>query len=230
MEKFKVVMLLFPELTIQDFVGPYDVFVKTPKFEVLTVALSKSEMTAEGGLIVKATYDFDDCPPADILFVPGGSGVTAILNNKLYQAFLKRQGENAQYISSVCTGALLLAAAGLLKGYKATTHWRSLDLLEMFGIETIAQRVVIDRNRITGGGVTAGIDFGLTLTALIAGADQAKLVQLLLEYNPEPPYNSGAPARASKNTIWQATALSQAQFDLRHQIIKELLTQVSLAG
>ena len=224
-EKFKVVMLLFPDLTMQDFVGPYEVFVKTPKFEVLTVALDKNEMQAEGGLSIRAAYDFDDCPLADILFVPGGRGVTAILKNEQHINFLKKQGSQAQYISSVCTGALLLAAAGLLNGYKATTHWRSIELLKMFPVETVEERVVIDRNRITGGGVTAGIDFGLALTALIVGEDQAKLVQLLLEYNPQPPFNSGAPSTAGSDILESAMRLSQPQFDTRHRIIKEIVKQ-----
>jgi cyclohexyl-isocyanide hydratase len=222
MKKYKVVMLLFPDLTIQDFVGPYDVFIKTDRFEVCTVALDKKELMAEGGLVLKATHDFNDCPLADILFVPGGRGITDLLSDEVYHDFLQRQGRTAAYISSVCTGALLLAAAGLLTGYKATTHWRSLDLLKMFSVEAVSERVVIDRNRITGGGVTAGIDFALTLTALIVGGHQAQLVQLLLEYNPQPPFNSGSPTTAEAPVLDHATALSQSQFETRYRIIKAM--------
>lgn len=216
-------MLLFPELTLQDFVGPYDVFVKASCFEVYTVALNKNEIMAEGGLVIKAAYSFDDCPPVDIIFVPGGKGVTPLLKDKLHLEFLQKQGKNAQYITSVCTGALLLAAAGLLTGYKATTHWRSLELLKMFKVDVVEERVVIDRNRITGGGITAGIDFGLVLTALTGGEDEAKVVQLLLEYNPQPPFQSGSPATAEPHILAKAREISRAQFELRQQIIHEIL-------
>ncbi|MEP7145211.1 MAG: DJ-1/PfpI family protein [Ferruginibacter sp.] len=223
MEKLKVGMLLFPDVTIQDFVGPYEVFVKAECFEVYTVALNNNDMKAEGGLTVKADYSFDDCPLTDILFVPGGKGITALLKNTKYTGFLQKQGKNAQYITSVCTGALLLAAAGLLTGYRATTHWRAIGLLKMFSVEAVEERVVIDRNRVTGGGITAGIDFGLLLTALIGGADRAKLVQLILEYNPQPPFQSGSPKMAEAHILSSVLQFTQSQFDTRQRIITEII-------
>jgi cyclohexyl-isocyanide hydratase len=169
MEKLKIGMLLFPDLTALDLTGPYEVFVRAPCFEVYIVGENKELVTAEGGLSLKPDFTFNDCPDVDILFVPGGKGITPLLTNEVYIDFLQRKAIKAKYITAVCTGSLLLAASKLLDGYRATTHWRSLALLQMFGVETIEQRVVIDRNRITGGGITAGLDFGLSLTALIGG-------------------------------------------------------------
>ncbi len=219
MKKLKTGMLLFPDLTLLDFVGPYEVFSRAECFEVYTVALRTDEMRAEGGFVFKADYTFDNCPLVDILFVPGGIGLTPLLNNKTYIEFLQKQGKNAQYITSVCTGSLLLAAAGLLTGYRATTHWRSIELLKMFPVEVVSERVAIDRNRITGGGITAGIDFGLILTSLIAGADEAKLVQLILEYTPQPPFQSGSPEIAEAHITTKATEVTLSQFEMRREII-----------
>jgi cyclohexyl-isocyanide hydratase len=223
MKKLKIVMLLFPDLTILDFVGPYDVFIKTPCFEVYTVSLNGGEIIAEGGLAVKAGYSFQNCPSADILFVPGGIGITSFLTDKVYIDFLQKQGKHAKYITSVCTGALLLAAAGLLTGYRATTHWRSLELLRMLNIDAVDERVVVDRNRITGGGVTAGIDFGLVLAALICGEESANVIQLLLEYNPQPPFNSGSPASAEQSTLVKALEITQPLFERRREIIDRMI-------
>ncbi len=222
MKKFKIGMLLFPDLTILDLTGPYDVFIRAACFEVYIVAENIRSVKAEGGLSIKADYSFDDCPLVDILFVPGGKGITPLLTNKTYHAFLQKQAASAQYITAVCTGSLLLAASGLLKGYKATTHWRSLELLRMFGVEAIEKRVVMDRTRITGGGISAGIDFGLSLTALIGGKDIAKLVQLLLEYNPEPPFESGLPKTAEPYILEMAMKITQPLFDSRIEIIQQI--------
>lgn len=213
-------MLLFPDVTIQDFIGPYEVFVRASCFEVLTVSEHTNELQAEGGLILRASYDFETCPPADILFVPGGRGITPLLTHQGYHRFLQRQASHAHYVTSVCTGSLLLAACGLLTGYQATTHWRSLELLKMFGVETVQKRVVIDRTRITGGGITAGIDFGIALTARIGGEDMAKTIQLLLEYDPEPPFGEISPANAEPALIQRARELTQGSFDARLKIIK----------
>lgn len=222
MNSLSIGMLLFPELTIQDFAGPYEVFTRVEKFKVFIVAQTAGLIKAEGGLQVKADYTFDNCPPVDILFVPGGKGITPLLTNETYLSFLSKRGTDASYITAVCTGSLLLGAAGLLNGYKATTHWRSLDLLRMMNIEAIEERVVIDRNRITGGGITAGIDFGLALTALLAGEDVAKIIQLMLEYAPEPPFNSGSAKTAEPHILQKARELTQPLFDAR---VKQLQNQ-----
>jgi cyclohexyl-isocyanide hydratase len=223
MKKLKVGMLLFPDLTLLDFVGPYDVFVRADCFEIYTIATGANEIKADGGLVVKADYDLETCPMVDILFVPGGKGITPLLTDASCIRFLQKQGKHAQYITSVCTGALLLAAAGLLTGYRATTHWRSTELLNLFGVQVVEERIFIDRNRITGGGVTAGIDFGLVLVALIAGEDKAKLVQLALEYNPQPPFNCGSPKTAEAQILQRAKESTQSAFEMRREIINGIV-------
>jgi len=223
MERLKLCMLIFQNMTLQDFSGPYDVFIRTECFDVYIVSENKELIKAEGGISLKADYSFDECPQADILFVPGGIGITPLLTKKAYYNFLQKQGSGAKYITSVCSGSLLLAAHGLLYGYKATTHWRSLQLLRMFGVEVKEQRVVTDRNRITGGGVTSGIDFGLALTALICGENTAKTVQLLLEYNPLPPFSSGSPQTAEPHILKMAIEITQNLFESREKIIRQLI-------
>jgi len=223
MERLKICMLLFPHLTLQDFVGPYDVFSRVPDyFDVMIVSEETSIIAAEGGLQIKPALTLEQCPHADILFVPGGRGINALLTNPAYITFLQARAKQARYITSVCTGSLVLAAAGLLNGYKATTHWRSLELLRMFNVEVLKERVVIDRNRITGGGVTAGLDFALSLIALICGDERAKMVQLALEYDPNPPFHSGSPATAEQSVLEKVYAATQKSFDERRAIIDTL--------
>jgi cyclohexyl-isocyanide hydratase len=223
MEKFKIGMLLFPDITIQDFVGPFDVFVRAECFEVYIVSEEAGFIRTEGGLSVRAELSFVDCPQFDVIFVPGGKGINPLLQNKTYIDFLKKQALGARFITSVCTGSLLLAASGLLTGYKATTHWRSRELLQMLGVEVVPERVVIDRNRITGAGVTSGLDFGLILTAQVGGNRMAKTVQLLLEYDPLPPFSSGSPESAETEILEIANEITQPLFDSRIKIIKTLL-------
>ncbi|WP_423149313.1 DJ-1/PfpI family protein [Rubrolithibacter danxiaensis] len=223
MQKLKVGMIIFPELTLLDFIGPYDVFVRADCFEVLVISENKGMIPAEGGLNIQADLSFSDCPDFDILFVPGGRGINNCLTNDVFISFLKSKGNKCSYITSVCTGSLLLAAAGLLDGFRATTHWRSIELLKMFGVEAVEERVVTDRNRITGGGITAGIDFGLTLTALIAGEDVAKTVQLILEYSPAPPFNCGSAKTAETVILENAKSKTQLLFDTRKKLIQDFL-------
>lgn len=189
-------MVLFPGLTQLDLTGPYDVLTRMPGAKVLLIAETKHAVKSDAGLLLIPDAVFDEAPQVDILFVPGGKGIFEAMQSARLISFLKQQAAGAQYITSVCTGALVLAAAGLLNGYKATTHWLSLHLLRLFKIEVLDERVVIDRNRVTGGGVTAGIDFGLYLVALLVGEDAAKEIQLMMEYNPAPPFNAGSPATA----------------------------------
>lgn len=224
--KLKTGMLLFPDLTLQDFVGPYDVFIRAGCFQIFVVSENTEFMQAEGGLKLKADISFSECPPLDIIFVPGGRGINPLMTNKAYIDFIRCQGMQAKFITSVCTGSLLLAVAGLLTGYKATTHWRSLNLLKMLNVETVEDRIVIDRNRITGGGVTAGIDFALTLTGMLAGEERAKIIQLMLEYNPSPPFNSGSPKHADEQILKRAMLASQDVFDERVKIIQTFLLRV----
>lgn len=189
-------LLAFPGMTLLDFVGPYEVFCQLPNVTIHTVAMVLAPITVNGGLQIIPNITIADCPPLDVIMVPGGSGVNSLMKDRCVLNFLRDQAQKAGYVTSVCTGALVLGAAGLLQGYRATTHWLSLDLLRYFGAIPSSDRVVTDRNRITGGGVTAGIDFALQVVAEIFGVEQAKRIELYLEYNPHPPFHAGHPSIA----------------------------------
>jgi cyclohexyl-isocyanide hydratase len=152
-------------------------------------------------LTLTPTMTFADCPQLDVICVPGGVGSDDLLNDEEVLAFLRKQAEGAKFVTSVCTGSLVLGAAGLLRGYRAATHWTAMDSLSAFGAIPTAKRVVIDRNRVTGGGVTAGIDFALTLVSKLVDEKTAQAIQLRLEYNPAPPFNAGSPETAPKEIV-----------------------------
>lgn len=216
----RIGMLIFKDMTQLDFTGPYEVFSQMPGCEVKVIAASMDPVTARGGLKFLPDSTIADAPPLDLVFVPGGPGVGALMEDHSVLEFLRRQSAGAKYVTSVCTGALVLGAAGLLKGYRATTHWLSLDLLPVFGVTPSTDRVVLDRNRITGGGVTSGIDFALVVAGEVCGVDAAKQIQLLIEYNPAPPFACGHPSTADKGIVdsvrdarapMQASRLAQAK-------------------
>jgi cyclohexyl-isocyanide hydratase len=190
-------MVLFPGLTQLDLTGAYEVLARMPDTRVHLVASTLDPVRSEWGLRILPDTTFRDAPMLDVLCVPGGWGVNDRLDDEELLDFLRACAEHARYITSVCSGALLLGAAGLLRGYRATTHWLSLDLLRLLGAEVVSQRVVRDRNRITGAGVTAGIDFGLALASELFGPSIAQRIQLALEYSPAPPFDSGSPDTAS---------------------------------
>jgi cyclohexyl-isocyanide hydratase len=193
--------VLFPGLTQLDLTGPWEVLTRLGNAKCLLVSHDLSPVRSDsGGLSIVPTMTFADCPQLDMVLVPGGPGHLAAMEDPELQAFLKRQAPGCRYVMAVCTGSLVLAAAGLLRGYRATTHWTSLDRLAAFGVEPVSSRVVFDRNRITGGGVTAGIDFGLAVVAMLEGEGRAREIQLQIEYEPEPPY-SGHPERAEPETV-----------------------------
>ena len=186
-------MLLYPGLTQLDLTGPFEVLHRLPDARVHLVSASLDPVFADSGLGLLPTTTLSDCPPLDVLFVPGGRGQVALMGDPAVLGFLRQQGAAARYVTAVCTGSLLLGAAGLLDGYEAVTHWAFMDLLPAFGARPVERRVVVDRNRITGGGVTAGIDFGLRLCSELAGDEVARAIQLGLEYDPQPPFQSGHP-------------------------------------
>jgi len=186
-------MLLYPGLTQLDLTGPFEVLHRLPDAQVHLVWKDTQPVRADSGLGLVPTTTFADCPPLDIVFVPGGIGQVALMADPVVLDFLRHHGKTAKYVTSVCTGALVLGAAGLLDGYRAATHWAFVELLPAFGARHEPGRVVVDRNRITGGGVTAGIDFALRLAAELAGEDVARSIQLGLEYDPAPPFASGHP-------------------------------------
>jgi cyclohexyl-isocyanide hydratase len=189
-------MLLFPSLTQLDLTAPQEVFARMPDTNVVLMAKQSGSIRSEGGLRIVPDCSLADAPSLDLLFVPGGSGISGVIRDDESLEFLRQRAQTARYVTSVCTGALVLGAAGLLRGYRATTHWLSLDLLPLVGAIPCSERVVIDRNRITAGGVTAGIDFGLIVAAELFGQPVAERTQLMMEYCPQPPFDSGSPATA----------------------------------
>lgn len=203
---FRIGLLLFPDITQLDMTGPYEVFTKLPGAEVHLVWKSLDPVTANGGMKITPTITFATCPQLDVVCVPGGPGMNPLLNDEQTLAFLRKQAAGARYVTSVCTGALVLGAAGLLKGKRAATHWMSRDMLKAFGATPVAQRVVVDGNVVTGGGVTAGIDFALTVAAEAFGEDLAKAIQLGIEYDPHPPFAAGSPEGAGPTLVEKARA------------------------
>ncbi len=194
-------MLLFPRLTQLDLTAPFELFHRIPDAKVHLLWKDLEPVRADSGLALLPTTTLSDCPPLDVLFVPGGVGQLALASDDVVLEMLREQGRRARWVTSVCTGSLLLGAAGLLEGYEATTHWAYVDLLSNFGARYVKRRVVVDRNRITAGGVTAGLDFGLVLVAKLVGEELACALQLGLEYDPEPPFSSGHPDRADPNLV-----------------------------
>jgi cyclohexyl-isocyanide hydratase len=189
-------IVLFPRVTQLDFTGPLQVFSSVPDAQVHLIWKKIEPVASDSVMTITPTVSFADCPQLDVICVPGGMGTDDMINDEEMLAFLRKQAAGAKYITSVCTGSLVLGAAGLLKGYRATTHWSAMDFLSAFGATPTRTRVCVDRNRISGGGVTAGIDFALTLVSLMRDRQTAEAIQLRLEYNPAPPFNSGSPDTA----------------------------------
>lgn len=189
-------LLLFPALTQLDLTGPYEVFCRCPDARVHLVWKSMDPMVTEHGMRILPTTTFSELPRADVLCVPGGFGVNALLTDDDTLAYVRQLAGGARYITSVCTGALVLGAAGLLRGRRATTHWTAVDYLTAFGATPAPGRTVTDGPVVTGGGVTAGIDFALELAAAMHGRAVAEAIQLAIEYNPAPPFRAGHPDTA----------------------------------
>ncbi|HEY8285791.1 MAG TPA: DJ-1/PfpI family protein [Chloroflexota bacterium] len=222
-------LVLYPGFTQLDLSGPYEVFSRLPGATVHLIAEAKGPVASEKGLAVIATTTFAEAPPLDVLCVPGGPGQVAMMEHEPLIRFLQERGQMVRYVSAVCTGALLLGAAGLLRGYRATTHWLSLDLLTPLGAIPVNERVVIDRNRITGGGVTAGIDFGLVLAAELCGDVVAREIQLLIEYDPEPPFAGGHPRTADPDLVAQITR-ARGEFQERRRLQAERIGAELIRG
>lgn len=189
-------LLVFPEVQQLDLTGPYEVFAMLPDTQVHLVGATTEPVTASTGLVLVPTTTYADCPQLDVVCVPGGRGIDALMTDEVALDFLRRQAQAARFVTSVCTGALVLGAAGLLRGRRATTHWAAHELLARFGAIPEKGRVVRDGNLVTGGGVTAGIDFGLTIAAELVGRAEAEAAQLYIEYAPAPPFTAGDPETA----------------------------------
>ncbi|MBK5351695.1 DJ-1/PfpI family protein [Pseudomonas sp. TH41] len=220
--------LLFPQVQQLDLTGPYDVLASLPDVKVHLIWKDLVPVTSSTGLILKPTITFDDCPALDVICIPGGSGVGPLMEDKETLAFIKAQAANARYVTSVCTGALVLGAAGLLKGKRATTHWAYHELLKPLGAIAVKDRVVRDGNLLTGGGITAGIDFALTLAAELFDEDTAQLLQLQLEYAPAPPFASGSPETAPASVLDEANRRSAQSLQQRTLITERVAATLEL--
>ncbi|POA18118.1 dimethylglycine dehydrogenase [Pseudomonas sp. FW300-N1A1] len=221
--------LLFPQVQQLDLTGPYDVLASLPDVKVHLIWKDLIPVTASTGLVLKPTTSFDDCPDLDVICIPGGSGVGPLMEDPQTLAFIQAKAAKARYVTSVCTGALVLGAAGLLKGKRATTHWAYHDLLSPLGAIAVKDRVVRDGNLLTGGGITAGIDFALTLAAELYGDDVAQLLQLQLEYAPAPPFSSGDPLTAPKRVLEQAQLRVADALHQRRQITERAAARLDKA-
>jgi cyclohexyl-isocyanide hydratase len=196
MPVFNIGFVIFPALTQLDFTGPLQVLSRMPDSKTHIVAKTRDPVPSDCGLALAPTATFQDCPPLDLICVPGGFGVVQAMADRETIDFVRRMAEGARYVTSVCTGAFILGAAGLLRGKRATTHWAYTDMLPLVGATREKARVVWDGNVVTAGGVTSGIDFALRIVATIAGEDVARSIQLGIEYDPDPPFDSGNPDRA----------------------------------
>ncbi|ANI53629.1 isonitrile hydratase [Pseudomonas sp. DR 5-09] len=220
--------LLFPQVQQLDLTGPYDVLASLPDVQVHLVWKDLVPVTASTGLVLKPTTTFEDCPALDVICVPGGAGVGPLMEDEQTLAFIKAQAAEARYVTSVCTGSLVLGAAGLLQGKRATTHWAYHDLLPTLGAIAVKDRVVRDGNLFTGGGITAGIDFALTLAQELVGVDTAQLVQLQLEYAPAPPFDSGSPETAPGAVVEEARKRAAPSLKLRKEITERAAAKLNL--
>lgn len=197
-------LLLFPTLTQLDLTGPFEVFARAPDTKVHLIWKNLDLVVSDRGMAIQPTTTFDACPALDIICIPGGPGQINLMEDEEVLSFIRAKSKQAKLVTSVCTGSLVLGAAGLLEGYKATTHWASLDQLALLGAEPVNERVVRDRNRITGAGVTSGIDFALSVVSEMFGPDIAQNIQLHMEYDPAPPFDCGSPRSASEEQLKKA--------------------------
>lgn len=216
---FNIGLLAFPGVQQLDLTAPYEIFASASGTCVELVWKTTEPIVSATGLELRPTISFADCQALDVICVPGGSGVNALLRDEVVLDFIRQQALTARFVTSVCTGSLVLGAAGLLRGKRAATHWNAIDFLSRLGAIPIEERVVRDGNLITAGGVTSGIDFGLTVIAELLGEVEARIIQLCLEYAPAPPFASGTPKEATSEIIsaaQQRMAGSRAQ---REQIL-----------
>jgi cyclohexyl-isocyanide hydratase len=197
----RIGMLIFSRLTQLDMTGPYEVLARLPNTVVDLVARTRDPVTTDRGMRIVPTVTYADCPPLDVVMVPGGPGQQNLMEDEAALEFLRKQAASAKYVTSVCTGSLVLGAAGLLKGKRATCHWAAIDHLTLLGAIPVREHVVVDGTIVTGAGVTSGIDFALTLAAILEGEQVAREIQLQIEYDPAPPFNSGSPKMAAPATL-----------------------------
>lgn len=219
--QLQIGLLVFPRITQLDMTGPLQVFSSVPDARVHLVWKSVEPVASDTVLAIPPTTTFADCPQLDVICVPGGYGTDDLLCDDEVLDFLRRQAEGASYVTSVCTGSIVLAAAGLLKGYRAATHWSAVEALPMLGATLARERVCIDRNRITGGGVTAGIDLALTVVSRLVNRQTAEMIQLRLEYNPAPPFEAGSPETAPAEVVALMQDRTKAARQHRLEVVRQ---------
>jgi cyclohexyl-isocyanide hydratase len=220
--------LIFPEVDQIDFTGPFEVFSRIPNSTYHIIAKQEKPLRDTRGLILTPQTTFSEVGHLDLLHVPGGPGQEALMNDEETLSFIREQAASAIYIFSVCTGALILGAAGLLRGKKATTHWAALHLLNYFGATPINERVVIDGSLVSAAGVTAGIDGALRAAALLCGAQKAQEIQLAIQYAPDPPFNSGSVATAPPEVVKTVRAAYQPMTDARLVTARRLRARLGI--
>jgi cyclohexyl-isocyanide hydratase len=229
-----VVFALYPRVTQLDFTGPFEIFARLPGARCVLASTDGGTIQADGGITFSNVVRLADVGQCMLLCVPGGFGTVAAMDDQAYLAELRRLGAEARFVTSVCTGSLLLAAAGLLRGKRAACHWAWRELLAEFGVTPDAGRIVRDGNVVTGGGVTAGIDMALSVMAEIAGVDHAQTVQLAVEYAPEPPFDCGRPERARPEILAAALrrldAIRTERSDVVRRAAESLKGAVSVSG
>ena len=225
-EPVSIAFLLYPNVTQLDLTGPAQFLSRLGNQRIDLVWKNRDPVATDCGFSILPTATFDEIRAADILCVPGGLGCIEVMEDDESLAWVEGVAAEAEWVTSVCTGSLILAAAGLLRGYRATSHWAWREYLSLFGAEPVEERIVFDRNRVTGGGVTAGIDFGLALTAAIRGKDFARAVQLGLEYDPAPPFDCGSPGKAGPDLTAFVRAQSRRAAPDREARIKAVAEKV----
>jgi cyclohexyl-isocyanide hydratase len=201
MAQWIIGMLVFPRLTQLDMTGPYEVLARLPNTTVHLVAKTLDPVTTDRGMKIMPNMTYAACPQLDVVMVPGGPGQQDLMEDEATLDFLQQQARAAKYVTSVCTGSLVLGAAGLLKGRRATSHWAALEHLKPLGAVPVSEKVVVDGNIVTGAGVTSGIDFALKLASILEGEATAREIQLQIEYDPDPPYDAGSPSKAAAETV-----------------------------
>ncbi len=210
--------LLFPKLTQLDLTGPFEVLARAPGTQLHLIWKTQAPVISDTGLAILPSTTFSACPHLDMICVPGGPGQIELMEDAETLAFLNRVAATAQWVTSVCTGSLVLGAAGLLQGYRATSHWSALDQLSLLGAEPVQERVVQDRNRITGAGVTSGIDFALHMVAELYGRETAEAIQFQLEYDPAPPFAAGSVSQVDAEFLAAAQARAAAFTRKRREV------------
>ncbi|MGB3766207.1 MAG: DJ-1/PfpI family protein [Phormidesmis sp.] len=228
MPPLQIGFLIYPGVIQLDLTGPYQVLSFPPNTQTHLVWKDLSPVESNEGLVLTPTTTFAACPPLDVICVPGGGlGQIDVMRDEIVLAFVKQQADVAQYVTSVCTGSMILAAARALDGYRATCHWAFRDQLAALGVEIVPQRVVVDRNRVTGAGVTSGIDFAFTLLSLLCDEETAQVTQLMMEYSPEPPFTTGTPQTAGEKVMASLMQEGQSFVDAFWSQTRETANQLS---